>query len=303
MPDAANLEPSTGRRRWGQVLVRRISLLLRAIQENDEAKIEKAILRLSESRRVLAPLAFAVSAFVMLFEGLKLLVANWRLTLVQIPPAMWIWLAMFDLKVHTLHGRSFNVLRGPVLIPLGVVMVAITVACFFLNAVFAFAISQDGRPEVRPAVVQARQHLHPIALSGAVVGLLLAFATLVAPRWNHPWFALSLGIVVGVMMFCYVAIPSRVVGVRPPNQSRRDKLAVGAVGGALSALVCTPPYALGRLGLLMIGSSHVLILIVGAVFLAVGVTLQAGATGSVRAIKMSASLAAGRRSAIPVSSS
>ena len=36
----------------------------------------------------------------------------------QILPAMWIWLAMFDLKGHTLHGKSFNVLRGPILIPL-----------------------------------------------------------------------------------------------------------------------------------------------------------------------------------------
>ena len=42
--------------------------------------------------------AFAISAFVTLFTGLRLLVSNWRLTLIQILPAMWIWLAMFDLK-------------------------------------------------------------------------------------------------------------------------------------------------------------------------------------------------------------
>ena len=64
---------------------------MRAIQDNDEAGIKAAILRLSESRRVFAPLAFAVGAFVMLFNGLRLLVTNWRLTLVQILPAMWIW--------------------------------------------------------------------------------------------------------------------------------------------------------------------------------------------------------------------
>ena len=72
-----------------------------------------------------APLAFA--AFVMLFNGLRLLVTNWRLTLVQILPAMWIWLAMFDLKAHVLHGKSFTVLRGPVLLPLGLLIIAITV--------------------------------------------------------------------------------------------------------------------------------------------------------------------------------
>jgi hypothetical protein len=42
------------------------------------------------------------------FNGLKLLFSNWRLTLVQILPAMWIWLAMFDLKEHALHGKSLT---------------------------------------------------------------------------------------------------------------------------------------------------------------------------------------------------
>jgi hypothetical protein len=52
--------------------------------------------------------------------------------------------------------------------------------------------------------------------------------------------------------------------------------------------VCAPPYLLGRLGILMLGSRA--LLIPGIIFIAVGVTLQAGATGAVRAIKMSASL-------------
>ena len=145
----------------------RVRSLVRAIEENDEAKVEDAILRLSRSRRVFAPLAFAISAFVMLYDGLRLLVSNWRLTLVQILPAMWIWLAMFDLKAHTLHGKSFNVLRGPVLIPIGLAIVTLTVASYFLNAVFAFSISQPGRVEIRPAMAQARRHWVPILASGA----------------------------------------------------------------------------------------------------------------------------------------
>ena len=91
----------------------RVGALLRAIEESDEARIEEAVLRLSRSRRVFAPLAFAVGAFALLFDGLRLLVSNWRLTLVQVLPAIWIWLAMADLKAHVLHGHSFNVLRGP----------------------------------------------------------------------------------------------------------------------------------------------------------------------------------------------
>src|ERR1700741_2421790 len=87
----------------------RVRSLIKAIHENDEAKIEEAVLRVSRSRRALAPLAFAVGALVLLFDGLRLLLSNWRLTLVQILPAMWIWLAMFDLKVHVLHGRTWHV--------------------------------------------------------------------------------------------------------------------------------------------------------------------------------------------------
>ena len=285
--------PSSARRFAG--LSARIRTLVQAIQDNDEARIEEAILHLSASRRVFAPLAFAVGAFVMLFDGLRLLVTNWRITLVEILPAMWIWLAMFDLKAHVLHGDSFTVLRGAVLIPIGLVIIAITAASFFLNAVFAFAVSRPGRPEVRPAIAQARHHLKPIIASGAVVGALLAFSTIVVTRWGRPWFTISLGIVVGVMMVCYVAVPARLIGVKPPKQSRRDKLAGAAVGGALSAAMCTPPYVLGRLGILALGSSGLIIFILGIFALALGITLQAGATGAVRAIKMSATLTAARR--------
>jgi hypothetical protein len=279
-------------------LVTRIGALVRAIESSDEARIEEAVLRLSRSRRVFAPLAFGIGAFALLFDGLRLLVTNWRLTLVQILPALWIWVAMADLKAHVLHGSSFTVLRGPVLIPIALVIVAITVASFFLNAVFAFAITQPGRPEVRPAVAQARRHLAPILLSGAVVGLLLALSTTVVTRWGRPWFALSLGIVIGLMMVSYVAVPARLIGVKPTH-SRRDKLITSAVGGALGVTVSLPPYVLGRVGLLMLGSKA--LLIPGIVLIALGVTLQAGATGAVRAIKMSVKLTASQEARSSIS--
>lgn len=284
--------PGPGRR--SAALGARVRSLVRAIEDNDDTRIEEAILRLSRSRRVFAPLAFAVGACVMLFDGVRLLVTNWRLTLVQVLPAMWVWLAMVDLKAHVLHGKSFTVLRGPILIPLGLLIIAITIASFFLNAVFAFTVSRPGDPRIRPGFVQARRHIRPIIASGALVGALLAFSTIVVTRWGRPWFTLSLGIVCGVMMISYVAVPARLIGVKT-NQPRRDKLWAGAVSGALSVTVCTPPYLLGRLGILMLGSSASIILITGIFVLALGVTLQAGATGTVRAIKLSATLRAPRR--------
>jgi hypothetical protein len=68
-----------------------------------------------------------------------------------------------------------------------------------------------------------------------------------------------------------------------------------AVSGALGAAVCTPLYALGRVGILMLGSPA--LVIPGIVLVAVGFTLEAGATGAVKAIKTSAKLVAGRRPA------
>jgi hypothetical protein len=270
----------------------RIRSLVRAIEENDERKVEDIVLRLSRRHRLLAPLALAIGAFAMLFDALKLLISNWRLTLVTVIPAMWIWLAMYDLKAHVLHGKQFNAIRGPVLIPLNLAIVAITVGCFFLNAVFAFAIAQQSRPpQVRPAIGTARQHLKPIVVSGAIAGLLVGFATTVSPRWGRPWFTIILGVVIGLLMLCYVAVPARLLGGKP-RLSRRDKVSTTVAGGVLSATVCTPPYVMGRIGVLLLGTKVLWIL--GVVLIAVGVTLQAGATGAVRAIKMSVSLTGAR---------
>jgi hypothetical protein len=273
----------------------RIETLVRAIQEDDEAIVEQ-ILRLSRSRRMFAPLALTVGAFAMLLDGLRLLLANWRLTLVQILPAVWIWLAMFDLKARVLHGKSLPELRGAVLIPIGLAIVAVTVVCFFLNAWFAFAITRPPPPEIRPAYAAARRRVAAIVIWGVAIGVPLAVAVMIAPRWGKPWFALSLGIVIGVMMVCYVAVPSRLIGVKTVR-SRRDKLTASALSAALGATVCTPPYVLGRLGILMLGSK--VLFIPGIVAIAFGFTLQAGATGAVRAIKMSVTLTpdASRRAA------
>jgi hypothetical protein len=263
--------------------------LIAAINASDDAAVEKAVLRLSQSRRWLAPLALIVGAFLMLFQGLKLLVTNWRLTLVQVLPAMWIWVAMLDIKVHVFHDKQFNVIRGPFLIPAVLGVTLLTAGSFFLNAVFAFSISEPGTPQIRPAFASARRHLVVILAWGCAVGLALSFSALIATRWG-PWpFVISQSIVVGIMMFCYLAVPARLVGVEKKTTSRRDKLAATAVGGAVGAVVCSPPYFFARLGILMLGWGDVLFWI-GIAFIVIGLTLQTGVTSAVKAVKFSAKL-------------
>ncbi|HST70357.1 MAG TPA: hypothetical protein VLI94_11960 [Solirubrobacterales bacterium] len=267
--------------------------LLEGIRSGDEADIARAIEDLSRSRRYLAPLALAVGGVAMLLGGVRLLFSNWRLTLIQVLPAVWIWLAMYDLRVHLLHDREFRDWEGVFLVLLILLVAAITVAVFFFNAVFAFAIAQKGRPRVRPAVDEARQRLTPIVATGGALGLALGLAALVAPRAGETWFAVSLGTVVGLMMVAYVAVPSRLIGIQPAA-SRRDRLAASAVGGLLGVALTAPTYLLGRIGLLMIGVP--VLRIPGFAIFLVAATLQAGATSAVRAVKMGARLGDGSAS-------
>jgi hypothetical protein len=262
----------------------------RAVRDSDLATADEVILRLSRSRRWLAPLAVCVGAFAMLFVGIKLLFTNWRLTLIQLLPAMWIWAAMFDLKAHVLHGRTFHVLTGPVVIPLVLAVAVVTAVSFYLNAVFAYAIAGQDPPAIRPAFTRAWSRRAGVLAPGFAVGVLLGLSTVVVVRWGTFWFGLCLSIVIAIMMICYVAVPARLIGMKT-SYPKRDKLAATAVGGIVGAVVCTPPYLLGRLGLVMLGS-HALF-IPGLVVLIIGLTLQAGATSVVKTVKMSATLVSG----------
>jgi hypothetical protein len=284
--------PSRGR--FGTARLRKVRVragvarLIDAILRSDDEAVERAVLQLSARSRWLAPLALVVGAFLMLFQGLKLLVTNWRLTLVQILPAMWIWIAMLDIKIHVLHGKGFHTLFGPELLLAMVGVTAATAASFYLNGVFAFAIADGGEPQIRPAFAKANAHLGVILAWGIGIGLLLAFSALVVQRWGLWWFAVSQSIVVGIMMLCYLAVPARIVGIERKNTSRRDSLATTCVGGAIGAVVCSPPYLLGRLGILMLGWHY--LFWPGVLLIVIGATLQTGVTSAVKAIKFSAKL-------------
>ena len=252
--------------------------------------VSQAVRNLVQSRRYLAPLAFLIGAIGMLFVGVRLVITNWRLLLIEILPAMWIWAAMLDLKLHALHGKEFHVVRGPLLIALMLVVILLTGVSFFLNAVFAFSISEPGPPQIRPAFTKARVNLRVVLSWGLSVGLALAVATLWMPRWGRWWFTVSLSIVVAVMMLTYIAVPSRLVGMKS-TYSTRDQLSATVVSSVVGAVVCSPAYMLGRFGILLLGVRGWFV--VGVVVMVIGFALQAGATGAIRAVTISAKLIAG----------
>jgi hypothetical protein len=268
-------------------IIGHVESLVTAIREEDDDAVEAAIVSLSQRSRFLAPLSLLVGAFAMLFQGVKLLFTNWRLTAIQVIPALLIWASMLDLKIHVVRGRELNRTLGLIFILIVLVIAVVTAGAYFLNAVFAFAIASSEKPEIPPAFDQARRHLRPILGWGFLIGLALGVSVAVVPRWGNWWFALSLGTVVAIMMLTYVTIPSRLVGIKS-SYSRRDKLAATAVGGTVGAIVCSPPYLLGRAGIVLLGIRH--LFVVGVVLIVIAVPLQTGAVTATKAVKFSAKL-------------
>ena len=261
------------------------------VRDSDQEVVDDTVMQLIRHRPWLEPLALAVGAFGMLLDGVKLLFTNWRFTLIQVLPAMWIWAAMFDLKVHFLHDKAVRDFSWPQLALLVLACVAITAASFYLNAVFGYAITRPGAPKIRPAFTQTRSHLAVVLGWGAVTGLFLGIAAFAVFRWGGLlWFTVSMSIVIWLLMICYVAVPSRLIGMKTTH-SWRDRLTATVVGGAIGGVVCAPPYLLGRIGLLMLGSK--VLFIPGIIFLVIGGTLEAGTVGAVRTVKMSAKLVSG----------
>jgi hypothetical protein len=262
--------------------------LIRAILQDDEASVEASLLEVARSRRLFAALAFLIGSLTLLIQGLRVVYSNWRLFLLQVVPAMWIWLAMLDLKAHVIRGHTFTDWRGAPAILLSLGIVAVTIASYYLNAVFAFAVVSREGSELHPAFVSARRHIVAAIVVGGSIGLALAVSAVIVPRWGVGWFGFSLGIVIGVMMVSYVSFPARLIGLTS-RPSGRDKLGATLIGGAVGAVICTPAYLLGRVGVLLLGSHSLLVL--GVVMVSLGFGLQAGASGAVKAIKMSMTLA------------
>jgi hypothetical protein len=272
--------PTTRRATWYQAVGR----LASAVRDADESEIERAVSQLGESRRWLAPLSYVAGGFGLVLDGVKLLFLNWRLTLIEVLPAVWIWLTFWDLKAHFLKGRSFTIVRGPLALAVAAVVVLVTVGAYFCNAVFAFSVAGDRPPRIRPAAAQARTHWRLILGWGVAVGLGHAVATIFVARAGVGWFTIALGLVLLVMMTSFVSVPAQIIGIEKSKQPLKAKIGAGAASGALSAVLTSPGFVCNRLGLLMAGTS--ILRIPGIIVFSIGVALQAAATSGSKAVKL-----------------
>ncbi len=289
-PRSTSASESRGGHSRRQTALQQLQRLAEAIRQGDDEAVERVVLQVSQQRRWLAPLALCVGAFGMLFQGLKLVVFNWRLSLIQVLPAMWIWLAMLDLKVHVLRSKGFKPLHGTGLTLAITGVIVLTAASFFLNAAFAFAIATKGNPDIKGGFGGAWHFRRAVLGAGVVVGAALAWSALLSSRRGLNWFGISMCVVVGVMMVTYVGLPARLLGVKAGG-SWWDKATASTIAATIGVVVCSPAYLLDRMGVLLLGSRTFFAL--GVVLLALGLTLQAGLTSAVKAVKMSAKLVVG----------
>ncbi|WP_018179146.1 hypothetical protein [Jongsikchunia kroppenstedtii] len=273
-----------------QNLITRITGLISAIDTDDDTKIEAAVLRLSRSRRWLAPLALAVSTLVMLFHGLRIVFSNWRLVALMMPPTIWLWLAMFDLRTRLLGSREHHELTGAQLWLACSAVVVITIVVYASNTIMVIAVSSPAPHPVGPAFDRAKRYWRQIVLIGFAIGVILAFGALVLARWRPTYFVITLSIGVALLMLSYLSGPARMLGMKP-QMSLRDKLVTATVTAGLSAILSAPGYAIARTGVFLMGVHPLFIF--GLLILIIGVTLHAGAGGAVKAVKVSAVLLTG----------
>lgn len=263
---------------------RQVVTLAHAVVSTDPAQVGRALSALASSRRILAPLGWALGTIILLFQGLRTIVVNWRLTLIELIPAIWIGLTWWDLRVHALHKLELTEVHGAVLVVVAIGVIGITVACYWCNAVFAMVVEPGHPRSIREAFGSARGHARYLNTWGLGVGIAHAIVSTLVVRTGLFAFSLAIGAVALVMMISFVTVPARLLGLttrRPLPQ----KVSSAAVGGAVSAVAQAPGFLLNRVGLLLLGV-HLLVVPGIAVF-AIGVALQTAAVSSVNAVKLS----------------
>ena len=255
-----------------------------AVRSTDPATVELAVRELARRHRRLVPLAYAAGTVAIVFDGVVLLVRNWRLTLLQLAPAVWIYVMTWNLRTHLLQGNELDPAVGPAAAA-GVLVVA--QVAYWCNATFGFAMVQQGAPDIGAAFREARPRWRFIGGLALLTGCAQAAVWLLLPQASLRWFWIALLVMFVVQVYLFVAIPSWLIGVRPKG-TRRERAIQSLTTGILSGVAATPGFLLNRIGLLLLGVGVLWWL--GVAILAVSAVLHVTASSSVRVVKMSVRL-------------
>ena len=280
-PDGAGAPRAPGRMRQG---ARALRAAVAAVRSTDPATVEATVRELGRRHRRLVPLAYAAGTVAIVFDGIVLLVRNWRLTLLQLLPAVWIYVMTWNLRTHLLKGNELD----PAIAPVAAVAVLITAqAAYWCNATFGFVMVQPTEADIGAAFREARPHWRFIGSLALLTGAAQAAVWLLLPQASLRWFWIALLTMFVVQVYLFVAIPSWLIGVRPTG-TRRERAMQSLTTGVLSGVAATPGFLFNRIGLLLLGVG--VLWWVGVAILAISAVLHVTASSSVRVVKMSVRL-------------
>lgn len=225
---------------------------------------------------------------VLVVRGLKLLVSNYRLLLLELVPAAWVWVTMWDLHRQEirnvpLHGASLV----QVLVAVGVATVA-GVAALWCNSVFGIAITHQP-PEVNRAIRQTRPFRGKVVAAGILMGGLVTLGFAVIPRLKPEWVYYGfLGGMYGIMLTALVVLPAWVIGITRTHFGPLQTVQRWVTGWALSAVAMTPGFVVAHAGGRLIDVRGLEWL--GYVMITLGAVLYAAGLSSVKAVTLSMKL-------------
>jgi hypothetical protein len=225
---------------------------------------------------------------VLVVRGLKLLVSNYRLLLLELVPAMWVWITMWDLHRHklaqvSLHGVSLE----EALVAVGLSSVA-GVAAMWCNSVFGFAITHRP-PEVRQAILQTRPFRHRVVVAGTLMGAVVVVGFAVIPRLKPEWVYYGfLGGMYGIMLTALVVLPAWIIGIRRRRFGPVQTVQRWVTGWALGAVAMAPGFLVAHAGGLLLDERG--LEWNGYVMITLGAVLYAAGLSSVKAVTLSMKL-------------
>jgi hypothetical protein len=264
-----------------------------AVRSTDPASVESALHELGGRRRWLAPLAYAAGTVAVVFDGVVLLLRNWRLTLLQVVPATWIYAMTWNLRNHALSKPSIST---TIAILLAIVVLVGAQLAYWCNATFAFTMVQGATTDIRAAFREARPHWRLVGGLALLTSSVQAGIWLLVPHLHVKWLWIALLVMFVVQVYLFIAIPCWLLGVRKSG-SRSERTTQSLTTGVLSGVAATPGFLLNRIGLLLMGTGSLWIL--GVAIVSVGAVLHVTASSSVRVVKMSLRLRASEPTSAP----
>jgi hypothetical protein len=270
-------------RAWWSTLVR-MTVAVRALEPG---RVQAEVRRIGGQRRWLMPLAYAAGTVAIVFEGIVLLLRNWRLLFLMLVPALWISLMSWNLRSRVFSHRDLPTAEAPA-IAVGVLVVSLI--AYWCNATFAFTLTQDRGVHIRAAFAQARPHWRLVSGLALATGVAQGAVWIWVADLGLRWFSLALAAMLVVQIYLFVAVPSWLIGTRP-RESRHERILRTLTTGALSGVAVAPGFLLNRIGLLLLSVPG--IRFIGIILVGAGAALWVAASSSVRVVKMAARLRGG----------